>query len=351
MEGFFTNIGEKPFRARQLMQWIHQYQVIDFALMTNLSKGLRSKLAEEATITAPEVVHTHHSNDGTIKWVLRLACGNAIESVFIPEGDRGTLCVSSQVGCALACTFCSTAQQGFNRNLDASEIIGQLWVANAQLGKDPNGKRVVTNIVMMGMGEPLANYRHVVAAMTLMRDDNAYGISWRRLTLSTAGMVPMIDKLKQDCHVSLAISLHATNDTLRNEIVPLNQKYPIAELIAACRRYVEGQQKRHITIEYVLLEGINDSQQDADALMRLLKGLPTKINLIPFNPFPGSRYRCSSKETIKRFKTRLVQAGFIATVRRTRGDDIIAACGQLAGEVQDKTKRNIRITPIETAIS
>ncbi len=350
MEAFFTEIGEKPFRARQVMKWIHQYRVVDFDEMTNLSKSLRQTLADKTTLELPEVLQEHISTDGTRKWVMRLSGGNAIETVYIPEGERGTLCVSSQVGCALACTFCSTAQQGFNRNLTASEIIGQLWLANEYLGKDPKGKRMVTNVVMMGMGEPLANYNNVVSAMNLMLDDLAYGISWRRVTLSTSGMVPMIDKLKQDCHVSLAISLHAANDALRDEIIPLNKKYPIAELLAACKRYVEGaQQKRHITVEYVLLAGINDSEQDARDLMRVLKGLPTKINLIPFNPFPGTDYRCSAKPVIKRFKEQLLDGGFVATVRKTRGDDIVAACGQLAGEVQDKTKRTQRLNTQEAA--
>ncbi len=315
--------------------------------MTNLSKVLRQKLTERAEIKLPEVLQEHISKDGTRKWIIRLSCGNSIETVYIPEQGRGTLCVSSQVGCALACTFCSTAQQGFNRNLDASEIIGQVWLANEYLGKDPKGKRVVTNVVMMGMGEPLANYKNVITAMNLMRDDLAYGISWRRVTLSTSGMVPMIDKLREDCHVSLAISLHAANDKLRSEIIPLNDKYPIAELLAACKRYVDVPQKRHITIEYVLLEGINDSIQDAKDLMKILKGLPTKINLIPFNPFPKTSYRCSSKPVMVRFKKQLVDGGFVATIRKTRGDDIVAACGQLAGEVQDKTRRTQRIAEAE----
>ena len=339
MEAFFAEIDEKPFRARQLLQWIHQYRVIDFAKMTNLSKVLRSKLAETAEITPPEVIEEHLSKDGTRKWIIKLSCGNAIETVHIPEGSRGTLCVSSQVGCALACTFCSTAQQGFNRNLTASEIIGQVWLANETLGKTPKGNRVVTNVVMMGMGEPLANYNNVISAMNLMRDDLAYGISWRRVTLSTSGMVPMIDKLREDCHVSLAISLHAANDKLRSELIPLNDKYPIAELLAACKRYIDVEQRRHITVEYVLLAGINDSAQDAKDLIRILKDLPTKINLIPFNPFPGTHYKCSSRNVINRFQTLLTDAGLVATTRKTRGDDIVAACGQLAGDVQDKTRR------------
>lgn len=347
LEGFFAEIGEKPFRARQLMQWLHQYQVTDFEQMTNFSKVLRQKLAEKAELVLPEVLQEHISKDGTRKWIIRLSCGNSIETVFIPEQGRGTLCVSSQVGCALACTFCSTAQQGFNRNLKASEIIGQLWLANDYLNKDPKGNRIVTNVVMMGMGEPLANYNNVITAINLMRDDLAYGISWRRVTLSTSGMVPMIDKLREDCHVSLAISLHAANDELRSQIIPLNDKYPIAVLLDACRRYVEGHQKRHITIEYVLLDGINDSTKDAKDLMKLLKDLPTKINLIPFNPFPGTAYRCSPKNVIARFQKQLLDAGFVATVRKTRGDDIVAACGQLAGEVQDKTRRTERLNAIK----
>jgi len=342
LEGFFTEIGEKPFRARQVLQWIHQYRVVNFDEMTNLSKTLRQALSEKATLSLPEVLHEYISVDGTRKWIMRLSCGNAIEAVYIPEGGRGTLCISSQVGCALACTFCSTGAQGFNRNLEASEIIGQLWLANEYLGKDPKGKRVVTNVVMMGMGEPLANYNNVIAAMNLMRDDLAYGISWRRVTLSTSGMVPMMDKLREDCHVSLAVSLHAANDKLRDEIIPLNKKYPIAVLLAACQRYVAGHQRRHITIEYVMLAGLNDSEQDAKDLMRILKDLPTKINLIPFNPFPGTDYTCSSKNVISRFKQQLLDGGYVATVRKTRGDDIVAACGQLAGEVQDKTRRTQR---------
>jgi 23S rRNA (adenine2503-C2)-methyltransferase len=344
LEAFFVELGEKPFRARQLLQWIHQYRVTDFAEMTNLSKALREKLQQVAEVRVPEVMQEHVSRDGTRKWIIKMDGGNAIEAVFIPEGSRGTLCVSSQVGCALTCTFCSTGQQGFNRNLDAAEIVAQLWIANEALGKDPKGNRVVTNVVMMGMGEPLANYNNVVTAMNLMRDDFGYGISWRRLTLSTSGMVPMIDKLREDCHVSLAISLHAANDKLRDEIIPLNQKYPIAELLAACKRYVAGDQKRrHITVEYVMLDGINDTLEDARDLDRLLKDLPTKINLIPFNSFPGTDYQCSSSKQIERFKQYLIDKGQVVTVRKTRGDDIVAACGQLAGEVQDKSRRAERL--------
>lgn len=351
LEAFFVEIGEKPFRARQVIQWIHQYRVTDFDQMSNLSKTLREKLAAIAEIKVPEVIQALISEDGTRKWILRLDGGNAIETVFIPEGSRGTLCVSSQVGCALTCTFCSTGQQGFNRNLTAAEIIAQLWIANEALEKDPKGNRVVTNVVMMGMGEPLANYQQVINAMNLMRDDHGYGISWRRLTLSTSGMVPQIDKLREDCHVSLAISLHAANDTLRSQIIPLNDKYPIKDLIAACKRYVVGQQRRHITVEYVMLAGVNDSMQDARDLIAVLQGLPTKINLIPFNPFPGTHYVCSSRQVIDAFKQRLIDAGLVATVRKTRGDDIVAACGQLAGEVQDKTRRTERIAEQEVVFA
>jgi 23S rRNA (adenine2503-C2)-methyltransferase len=350
LESFFVELDEKPFRARQLLQWIHQYRVIDFDDMTNLSKTLRQKLQDSAEVKPPEVLEEHLSKDGTRKWIIKLSCGNSIETVYIPEEGRGTLCVSSQVGCALACTFCSTAQQGFNRNLTASEIIGQVWLANEALGKDPKGNRVVTNVVMMGMGEPLANYNNVIMAMNLMRDDLAYGISWRRVTLSTSGMVPMIDKLREDCHVSLAISLHAANDKLRSEIIPLNDKYPIKELLAACKRYVDGHQRRHITVEYVLLAGINDSAQDAQDLIHILKDLPTKINLIPFNTFPGTNYRSSSRNVSMRFKQQLIDAGLVATIRKTRGDDIVAACGQLAGEVQDKTRRTERLKQQEAVI-
>lgn len=351
LEAFFAGIGEKSFRARQLAQWIHQYRVVDFADMTNLSKVLRQKLQQVAEIKLPEVLEEHISKDGTRKWLVRLSCGNSVETVYIPDKGRGTLCVSSQVGCTLSCTFCSTGQQGFNRNLDASEIIGQLWLANEYLGKDPKGNRVVTNVVMMGMGEPLANYDNVVTAMNLMLDDLAYGISWRRVTLSTSGMVPMIDKLREDCHASLAVSLHAANDKLRSEIIPINNKYPIAELLAACKRYVDVDQRRHITIEYVMLAGINDSMQDAKDLIRILKGLPTKINLIPFNPFPKTSYKCSSRNVIARFQQQLSDAGLIATVRKTRGDDIVAACGQLAGEVQDRTRRTQKIAQSEALVA
>ena len=339
LQDFFTGIGEQAFRARQLSQWVHQYRVIDFANMTNFSKALREKLTRVAEIKLPEVLTEHVSEDGTIKWLIRLSCDNLVETVYIPEVDRGTLCISSQVGCTLVCRFCSTGQQGFNRNLDASEIIGQLWLANEYLARGDKVRRAVTNVVMMGMGEPLANYKNVITAIRLMRDDLAYGISWRRVTLSTAGIVPMIDKLREDCYVSLAISLHAANDKLRSQIVPLNDKYSISELLAACKRYVGAHRRRHVTIEYVLLAGINDSTQDARDLINILHDIPVKINLIPFNPFPGTHYLCSAKAVINRFKKQLLDAGLVATVRKTRGDDIVAACGQLVGRVQDRTRR------------
>ena len=342
LENFFADIGEKPFRARQVLKWIHQHRVVNFADMTNLTKTLRDKLNALAEIKLPAISKDYMSQDGTRKWLIRLSCGNLIESVYIPASGRGTLCVSSQVGCTLACTFCATGYQGFNRNLDASEIIGQLWLANDRLARDLKG-HAVTNVVMMGMGEPLANYKNVVTAMKLMRDDLSYGISWRRLTLSTAGIVPMIDKLREDCHVSLAISLHATHDKLRSQLMPLNNKYPIADLLFACRRYIAHDKRRHITVEYVLLAGINDSVKDGVDLIALLRNLRAKVNLIPFNPFPGTHYLCSAKTVINRFKKQLSDAGLVVTVRQTRGDDIIAACGQLVGKVKDRTRRTKQI--------
>ncbi|ADE14264.1 radical SAM enzyme, Cfr family [Nitrosococcus halophilus Nc 4] len=341
LEAFFARLGEKPFRARQMLRWLHQQFVTDFSAMTDLSKSLRARLAETAVIALPEVVHQHHSTDGTYKWLLRVSGGNCIETVFIPEEDRGTLCVSSQVGCILDCSFCATGKQGFNRNLGVSEIIGQLWLANKALGRDPKGERIITNVVMMGMGEPLANFNNVVAAMNLMLDDFSYGLSWRRVTLSTAGMVPAMDRLRAICPVSLAVSLHAPTDELRDELVPLNKRYPIGELLAACRRYVAGDRRRAVTFEYVMLAGVNDSLQHARALLRLLQGLPAKVNLIPFNPFPGSLYRRSDTETIDRFREELLRGGLMTVTRKTRGDDIAAACGQLAGRVQDRTRRTL----------
>lgn len=342
LKAFFAGIGEKPFRAGQVMQWIHHYGVSDFEAMTNISKDLRARLKETSMIAVPEIVLDRVAEDGTRKWLLRLADGNCIESVFIPEDDRGTLCVSSQVGCVLNCSFCSTARQGYNRNLSSAEIIAQVWVANRALGRDPKGERIITNVVMMGMGEPLLNFDAVVSAMRIMLDDLAYGLSKRRVTLSTAGMVPQLDLLRGACPVSLAVSLHAPDDALRNELVPLNKKYPIAELLAACKRYVGDEPRRRVTFEYVMLEGVNDSPEHARALARLLRDVPSKVNLIPFNQFPQAGYRRSSQATIDRFRDILLKAGLVTVTRRPRGDDIDAACGQLAGRVQDRTRRSQR---------
>ncbi|PID46322.1 MAG: 23S rRNA (adenine(2503)-C(2))-methyltransferase RlmN [Proteobacteria bacterium] len=348
MKAFLQQRGEKPFRATQLIKWLHQYLVDDLDQMTNISKAMRASLAEIAEIRLPEVVLDKASADGTHKWVLRLADGNCIETVYIPEADRGTLCVSSQVGCALACTFCSTARQGFNRNLTVSEIIGQLWIARKTLQPDPNANRVISNVVMMGMGEPLLNLDNVIDAMSLMLDDNAYGLSKRRVTLSTSGIIPAMDRLRERIDVSLAVSLHGSNDALRDVLVPINQKYPIKELIAACHRFLEGKAAReHITMEYVMLDGVNDSDEHAHELIHVLKGLSVKVNLIPFNPFPETLYKRSSNNRIHRFYEILANAGMIVTTRKTRGDDIDAACGQLAGEVQDRSRRKIHFARLE----
>ncbi|MFA7096223.1 MAG: 23S rRNA (adenine(2503)-C(2))-methyltransferase RlmN [Gammaproteobacteria bacterium] len=349
MEAFFTGIGEKAFRASQALKWVHQLGVDDFDAMTNLSKALRAQLKETAEVRAPEVVLDRVSRDGSRKWLLRLEDGNCIETVFIPEDDRGTLCVSSQVGCALDCAFCATAQQGFNRNLTTAEIIGQVWVASRILGRPrPSEERPITNVVLMGMGEPLLNFDNVVRAMNLMMDDLAYGLSKRRVTLSTAGYVPGIDRLAGVSEASLAISLHAPTDELRNELVPLNRKYPIRELMAACRRFADAQQAhRQITFEYVMLAGVNDSEQQARQLVALLRGIPAKVNLIPFNPFENARYARSSDEAINRFRDVLLAAGLNTITRKTRGDDIAAACGQLAGQFEDRTRRRMRRMQIE----
>jgi 23S rRNA (adenine2503-C2)-methyltransferase len=338
MEAFFRGMGEKPFRATQLLQWVHQRGVDDFEQMTNLSKSLRAYLAEHCEIRPPQIMLAQQASDGVRKWVLQVDAVNRVETVFIPEEGRGTLCISSQVGCALDCAFCSTAQQGFNRNLSAAEIIGQLWVAQRELGE----ARRVTNVVFMGMGEPLLNFDPVVAASNLMMDDFAYGLSKRRVTLSTSGVVPALDRLAEVSDMSLAVSLHAPDDALRNELVPINRKYPIQELLAACKRYI-GEGRRKVTIEYVLLDGVNDSPAHAKALAKVLAHTPSKVNLIPFNPFPQTRYRCSSPEAIERFSAILQQAGLITTTRKTRGEDIDAACGQLVGKVNDRTRRHIRI--------
>jgi 23S rRNA (adenine2503-C2)-methyltransferase len=343
MAEFFANLGEKPFRATQVLKWLHQQGIDDIDAMTNLSKELRTRLKDVAEIRAPRVLRDHVAADGTRKWLLGFDDGNGVETVFIPEEGRGTLCVSSQVGCTLNCAFCSTGHQGFNRNLTTAEIVAQIWTASRLLGSKPAGDRVVTNVVFMGMGEPLLNYDAVVSAIRVMLDDNAYGLSRRRVTLSTAGLVPLIDRLREECPVSLAVSLHATNDRLRDELVPLNRKYPIAELLDACRRYVANQPHRRITFEYVMLDGINDRPADAQALIRLLGDVPSKINLIPFNPFPAARFNRSTPEAINRFRHLLIDAGFTTVTRRTRGDDIDAACGQLAGQVNDRTRRRERL--------
>ncbi len=326
MEAFFLEMGEKAFRATQVLKWLHQYGVTSFDEMTNLGKALRAKLAEHAEIRAPEVVIDQVSIDGTHKWLLRLDSGNSVETVFIPERGRGTLCVSSQVGCALECSFCSTGRQGFNRNLSVAEIIGQVWVANKALGRDPKGERIISNVVLMGMGEPLLNFDNVVKAMDLMMDDFAYGLSKRRVTLSTSGVVPALEKLKQTSDVALALSLHAPNDKLRDELVPLNKKYPIREVLAACTRYIGSlDSRRKITVEYVMLDGVNDTDLHARELVKVLRGVPAKVNLIPFNPFPETQYRRSTPERIDHFRDILQKGGLITITRKTRGDDIDAA--------------------------
>jgi 23S rRNA (adenine2503-C2)-methyltransferase len=345
MEAFCVSLGEKPFRAQQLLKWIHHQGVDDFDAMTNISKALRSRLIECAEVRPPEIVSQHDSADGTRKWAIRIAGGGLVETVLIPDGERGTLCVSSQVGCSLDCSFCSTGKQGFQRDLSAAEIIGQVWLAIRSYDAFPStNKRVITNVVMMGMGEPLLNFNNVVDAMSLMMDDFGYGISKRRVTLSTSGVVPALDKLGDVSEVSLAISLHAPNDMLRNELVPINKKYPIAELLAACGRYWAKQTDTHrvTTVEYTLIAGVNDSPEQAQELAVLLKDFPCKINLIPFNPFALSDYQRPSKKAIDRFWKVLSDSSIVTTVRNTRGDDIDAACGQLVGQVADRTKRSER---------
>ena len=339
LEVWFLALGEKRFRAQQILKWIYQLNTDDFERMSNLSRSLRARLAEEACVALPEVVSDRDSGDGSRKWLLRLSDGNCIETVYIPERGRGTLCVSSQVGCGLNCSFCSTARQGFNRNLTTAEIIAQVVIAARLLASGEVDARPITNVVMMGMGEPLLNFDNVVAAMNLMRDDLAFGLSKRRVTLSTAGLVPELDRLRERCDVSLAVSLHAPDDCLRNELVPLNRKYPIRDLLAACRRYVAGEARRRVTFEYVMLEGVNDGDEHARALIRLLRDMPAKVNLIPFNPFPATRYRRSRPERIAAFRDLLMAAGLTTITRKTRGDDIDAACGQLAGRFVDRTRR------------
>lgn len=336
--GFFAELGEKPFRARQLMHWIHRRGVDEFAEMTDLSKSLRERLAANAELRLPALDAEHRSSDGTVKWLFRSGVGQAIETVFIPEPARGTLCVSSQVGCALDCAFCATGAQGFNRNLGSDEIIGQVCFANRRLPERSNGLPAVTNVVFMGMGEPLANYRNLLPALDLLLSDHAYGLSRRRITVSTAGLVPNIDRLGDDCNVSLAVSLHAPNDALRDRLVPINRIHPIDELLDACWRYADKHARRFITFEYVMLEDVNDQLSHADELLRLLKGRPAKVNLIPFNPFPGSEFRSTSARGIGAFQSRLRAADIVTTTRKTRGDDIAAACGQLAGRVRDRVR-------------
>jgi 23S rRNA (adenine2503-C2)-methyltransferase len=341
-------LGEKPFRAKQLQRWIHQFGASNFDAMTDLAKSLRDKLKTRAVITAPAVISDHTSADGTRKWLVDVGQGNAVETVFIPEENRGTLCISTQAGCAVNCRFCSTGKQGFSRNLSVGEIIGQLWMAEFELRKTkgvepgPKGERQITNVVMMGMGEPLLNYEPTVTALKLMLDDNAYGLSRRRVTLSTSGVVPMIDKLSQDCPVALAVSLHASNDDLRNDLVPLNKKYPLVQLMAACKRYLDYAPRDFITFEYCMLDGVNDADRHAQELVALVRNgvgaVPCKFNLIPFNPFPESGLMRSNNGRIKAFAQILMDAGIVTTIRKTRGDDIDAACGQLAGEVQDRTR-------------
>ena len=343
-------LGEKPFRAKQLQRWIHQFGASDFDSMTDLAKSLREKLAGRAIVMAPDVISDHTSTDGTRKWLLDVGNGNAVETVFIPEENRGTLCVSTQAGCAVNCRFCSTGKQGFSRNLTVAEIIGQLWMAEFELRRTkgieagPKGERQITNVVMMGMGEPLLNFGPTVTALKLMLDDNAYGLSRRRVTLSTSGVVPMIDKLSQECPVALAVSLHASNDTLRDSLIPLNKKHPLRELMAACKRYLEFAPRDFITFEYCMLDGVNDSDQHARELIALVQNgadgqpVPCKFNLIPFNPFPESGLTRSKNPRIKAFAQILMDAGIVTTILKTRGDDIDAACGQLAGEVQDRTR-------------
>ncbi len=361
MQDFFAAHGEKPFRATQLLKWIHQQGVTDFNVMTNISKTLRQHLTDIATLHPPQEITRQTSQDGTRKWLLQVDQGNAIETVLIPETERNTLCISSQVGCALDCQFCSTARQGFNRNLSVAEIIGQLWMAEHSLRQEqgftvPNAQpsgpyRMISNVVLMGMGEPLLNFDNVVSAMKIMMNDYAYGLSWRRITLSTAGVVPALDRLREECRVNLALSLHAPDDDLRDELVPLNKKYPLKELIPACQRYLGDDTRRRVTIEYVLLKGVNDSPQQARALVKLLRHLPSKVNLIPFNPFPQSGYERSTPKSIELFRDILIKADLITVTRKTRGEDIDAACGQLAGKVQDRSRRERRFSTSTSGVN
>ncbi len=348
LEQFFAALGEKPYRARQLLKWIYQRGVTDFAAMTDLSKTLRNELGERATIEFPRVISKRDSIDGTVKWLMASGMGQAVETVFIPEPGRGTLCISSQVGCALDCAFCATGAQGFNRNLTAAEIIGQVWHVNQVLPRRANGEHAVTNVVFMGLGEPLANYRNVVPSVGLLLSDCAYGLSRRRVTVSTVGIVPHIDRLGDECNVALAVSLHASNDTLRNRLVPINKVHPMDELLEACWRYAAKHANRFITFEYVMLRGVNDALHHADELAAALQDKPAKVNLIPFNTFSGTDFSRSAADTIMHFQNRLRRHGLVVTTRKTRGDDIDAACGQLAGKVTDRVRvrlseKNIRV--------
>jgi 23S rRNA (adenine2503-C2)-methyltransferase len=361
LERFFAELGEKPFRARQVLRWIHRGGASSFAEMSDIAKSLRARLEETAVIEAPRVVSDTVAADATRKFLLDVGNANAIETVFIPEDDRGTLCISTQAGCGMECRFCSTGRQGFNRNLTTAEIIGQLWLAARALrgavarlpragdaAGEPCEDRPVSNVVLMGMGEPLLNFDNVVPALRLMLDDNAYGLSRRRVTVSTSGIVPLIDRLRDECPVALAVSLHAPTDALRDRIMPINRKYPLAELLAACRRYLDRAPRDFITFEYVMLAGVNDGPGHADELVRLLADVPSKVNLIPFNPFPDSGFERSPREAIRVFSERLNAAGLVTTTRKTRGDDIDAACGQLAGRIKDRTRRVQRLTRMAT---
>ena len=344
LAGFFESLGEKPFRARQMLRWIHRNGEADFARMSDLARPLREKLAAAACIEAPAIVGDSVAEDGTRKWLVKVDRSNAVESVFIPETGRGTLCVSSQAGCVLDCAFCATGKQGFNRNLSTAEIIGQLWIARREL-REKN----LTNVVMMGMGEPLLNLDNVIPALRLMLDDNAYGLSRRRVTVSSAGVIPGMDRLRDECPVALAVSLHAPNDALRDQLVPNNRKYPIRQLLAACNRYLERAPRDFITFEYVMLEGVNDADAQARELAAIAGKVRCKFNLIPFNPFPLSEFRRSSPERIRRFAEILRRDGLTVTTRKTRGDDIAAACGQLAGDVADRTRRAARRIALKEA--
>ena len=355
LAAYCDGLGEKRFRATQLFRWIHQKGTADFALMSDLAKSLRDKLAGEAEVRPLAVLSENVSADGTVKWLFDVGAGNAVETVFIPEEGRGTLCLSSQAGCAVGCRFCSTGHQGFSRNLTTGEIVAQLWHAERQLRQRLNpasGNRVVTNVVMMGMGEPLQNYGALLPALRVMLDDHAYGLSRRRVTVSTSGVVPMIERLRDDCPVALAVSLHAADDALRDVLVPLNKKYPIDELLAACKGYLDAAPRDFITFEYCMLDGVNDSMAQADALIERVRraGVSCKFNLIPFNPFPGSGLLCSRRDRVTAFAERLQAGGIVTTVRKTRGDDIDAACGQLAGEVQDRTRVDLRLRRVPIAV-